>query len=137
MNFKKGLVIGACAVFLSGCQAITTKPVQPVKLAGDDVRLLFENQTVESFNLITGTTSFSFYRPDGTVLQERYWEMRHGTWQVTQEGQICMAMEGKAERCRSVFMEQGKYYKYRDDEQGGLEKIIRYRQFIDGNKLDR
>lgn len=137
MNLKKSLVIGACAVLLSGCQAITTKPVQPVKLAADEVRLLFENRTVESFNLINGTTSFSYYGRDGTVLQERYWKMRHGTWQVTPEGQVCMAMEGKANRCRYIFEKQGKYYKYRDDQQGGLEKIIRYRQFIEGNKLDR
>ena len=137
MNLKKGLVIGACAVISSGCLAITTKPEQPVKLDAEEVRLLFENQTVESFNLISGITSFSFYGRDGTVLQERYWKMRHGTWQVTHEGQICMAMEGKADRCRYIFVEQGKYYKYRDDQQGGLKKIIRYRQFIDGSKLDR
>ena len=46
-----------------------------------------------------------------------------------------MSMEGKGFRCRAVYRKGDKYYKYRLDSDGQLEKVIRYRQFISGNTL--
>lgn len=132
---KLKLTISLMAVLLSGCQSMTQAPVTPLQLSADEVRLLLEDRTVESFNLITGTTSFTYYATDGSVYQERYWSQRTGTWNIKPDGQICMSMMSKAGSCRYIFQAGKKYYKYRTDADGNLEKIIRYRQFLDGNML--
>lgn len=119
---------------LVGCQSISQRQDMEV-LDKAQVLQLFQGQTVESFNLNTGTTSFSYYNKDGSLLQQRYWQQRQGKWQVNGTGEMCLAMEGKPEACRPIVNNQGKIYKYRRDDKQQLEKIIRYRQFIAGNAL--
>jgi hypothetical protein len=92
------------------------------------------DRTVESYNLINGSTSFTYYATNGQVEQERYWEKRKGKWRI-KENEICLQMEQKSESCRSVYQVGDRYYKYRTDDQGQLQKIIRYRQFLTGNRL--
>ncbi len=119
---------------LSGCQ-VKPESADPVQLSKQEVTSLFKGKTVESFNRISGTTSFTYYHPDGSVEQERFWERRTGYWKVNDKSEICLAMEGKPFSCRHIFLEGTKYYKYRVGDQGQLEKIIRYRQFIQGKAI--
>ncbi|WP_299178887.1 hypothetical protein [uncultured Neptuniibacter sp.] len=119
------------AVTLTGCQ-IKPENTEPEKLSPKEVSSLFIGKTVESFNLISGSTSFTYYHPDGSVEQERYWEKRNGFWKINDKGEICLAMQGKPFSCRSIYREGEKFYKYRLVADGKPEKVIRYRQFIDG-----
>ncbi len=128
------LLLVTLVITLAGCQTLAQKPAMEV-LKADQVVQLFQEQTVESFNLNTGTTSFTYYQRDGQVIQERYWHKRQGQWQVNADGEMCLAMEGKSFSCRPIVNNNGKFYKYRRDENNQLQKIIRYRQFIVGNAL--
>ena len=130
MNKTKILLSGTILVAIAGCQV---KP-DSTQLSGDELQQLFADKTVESYNLINGTTSFTYYSGDGRVLQERYWEKRAGKWRV-KDGQICLTMEYKQESCRTVSLEGDRYYKYRLGSEGQQEKVIRYRQFLVGNRL--
>ena len=118
----------------SGCQ-VKPENAGPVQLSKQEIISLVQGNTLESFNLISGSTSFTYYHPDGRVEQERFWERRAGYWKVNDKSEICLAMEGKPFSCRHIFLEGTKYYKYRVGDQGQLEKIIRYRQFIDGKAI--
>lgn len=119
------------AIMLMGCQ-VKQEKINPEQLSAQDISSMFAGKTVESFNLVSGSTSFTYYHPDGRVEQERYWEQRNGFWKINDKSEICLAMEGKPFSCRSIFRDGQKYYKYRLGAQGQPEKIIRYRQFIDG-----
>ena len=130
MKGMKYLTAGSLLLVISGCQV---KP-ESAQLNSAELQALFSNRTVESYNLINGTTSFTYYYADGRVLQERYWQKREGQWRV-KDGQICLAMEDKKESCRPVYAEGDRYYKYRLGSDGQPEKIIRYRQFLNGNRL--
>lgn len=119
----------------SGCQ-VKSERYEPEKLTELELRKAFVGKTVESFNLISGSTSFTYYHPDGRVEQERYWERRTGFWKVNAQSEICLSMEGKPFSCRGVYKENKGLYKYRLNNEGEKEKIIRYRQFIVGNALE-
>lgn len=122
------------AIVLSGCQV---KPEQQAvtKLSAEEANALFTGKTVESFNLVSGSTSFTYYFPDGRVEQERFWKKRTGQWKINEQGEMCLAMEGKPFSCRSIFREGDRYYKYRLSQDGENEKIIRYRQFMVGKAI--
>lgn len=127
------ITIGALTLgILTGCQV---KPqVEAVRLSKGELKALFVGKTVESYSLSSGTTSFSYYHPDGKVEQVRYWEKRDGRWKLTEDDQICLSMENKPFSCRAVFREGDRYYKYRPKD-GGWRKILRYRQFLEGRHL--
>lgn len=133
MKFIKVLIGVSLGLAIAGCQVKPTTDTL-TKLQGDEVQDLFSGKTVESFNVISGSTSFTYYDGSGRLLQERYWVKRNGRWMINAQGQICLSIEEKAPKCRHVFRKGNKYYKYRLDSQGELEKVIRYRQFIDGKK---
>ncbi|MEH6627032.1 MAG: hypothetical protein V7739_11340 [Motiliproteus sp.] len=128
------MILTSLMLAIMGCQTLAQKSAMEI-LQAEQVVQLFQEQTVESFNLNNGTTSFTYYGKDGKVIQERYWQKRQGQWQVNASGEICLAMEAKPFSCRPVVNNNGKYYKYRRDENNQLQKIIRYRQFIAGNAL--
>jgi len=129
---KVGVIL--VGVALTGCQ-IKQENIASEKLTAQEISSLFEGKTIESFNLISGSTSFTYYHPDGSVEQERYWERRNGQWKINNRSEICLAMQGKPFSCRSIIRVGHKYYKYRLDPQGQPEKIIRYRQFIEGKAI--
>ncbi len=101
------------------------------------VTRLFVGNTVESFNLKTRLTSFTYYHPDGTALQERLWQRRQGRWEIRDDGQVCLAFGAQPMKCRPIVRAGGKYYKERSDAQGNRERIVRYRYFVAGNALDK
>ena len=117
-------------IAISGCQV----KKESTQLTSTELQHLFSERTVESYNLVNGSTSFTYYRKDGEVLQTRYWEKRSGRWRIS-NNMICLQMEYKSESCRSVYLEGDRYYKYRTDDQGQPQKIIRYRQFLTGNRI--
>ena len=128
-----GLIV---AMVLAGCQTIPLRqPDGP--LTREEVRQLFIGNTVESFNLNTRLNSFTYYHPDGTAVQERLWKRRVGRWSIQGDGQICLAFDKRAPKCRHIVRSDGRYYKERTDESGAREKIVRYRYFAIGNALAR
>ncbi|BBB27602.1 hypothetical protein AMJAP_3017 [Amphritea japonica ATCC BAA-1530] len=123
-------MIGALVTAISGCQV----KEESTQLTSTELQHLFSERTVESYNLVNGSSSFTYYKNDGKVLQKRYWEKRSGSWRIT-DNMICLQMEHKSESCRAVYLEGDRYYKYRTDDQGQPQKIIRYRQFLTGNRI--
>ncbi len=126
-----GLMVG---VLLSACQTIPLRQADGV-LTREEVRNLFVGNTVESYNLNTRFNSFTYYRPDGTAIQERLWERRAGRWSIENDGQMCLAFGKGAAKCRHIVRSGGRYFKERPDGKGGSEKIVRYRYFANGNAL--
>ena len=124
---RRAAIVLLLAGGLAGCIS------NPVKLSSQldagEVRALFSDRTVESVNQKTGRTSFTYYRPDGRVLQQRYWSRRAGSWRVTADGRICLRFA--KERCRAIEYVNGRYYK-RVPHKG---RLIRYRRFMPGNVL--
>lgn len=101
----------------------------------DEVRRLFVGNTVESFNLNTRLTSFTYYHPNGRATQERLWAQRKGTWSIQEDGKICLAFGKRKSKCRHIVKKDGRYYKIRPDQTGKPETIVRYRYFAAGNVL--
>ncbi len=100
-----------------------------------EVKALFSGKTVEAYNLFTGSTSFIYYNPNGELVHERYWTKKDGRWEVNENGEICLQLDDKAAKCRTIVLKNGRYYKERPNGNGGHEMVIRYRQFIPGNEL--
>lgn len=123
-------------VLLAGCQ--TTAPRGDGKrrvLSADEVRRLFVGNTVESYNLNTTFTSFTYYHPNGQASQERLWVRRLGSWSIQDDGKICLAFGKRKMKCRHLVIEDGRYFKILPDEKGEAKKIVRYRYFVQGNAL--
>jgi len=121
---------------LAGCQ---TNPLQKnaYTLQAADVKRLFSGHTVESYNLNTKNTSFTFYDAKGRALQERLWARRTGSRKVTADGQICLSFDNKEPRCRHIVREGERYYKVLPDRSGRLVHIVRYRYFSPANALNK
>lgn len=122
------------ATMLSACQTTASRNDAAV-LKADEVRRLFVGNTVESHNLNTSFTSFTYYHPNGQAMQDRLWARRLGTWSVQNDGKICLAFGKREAKCRHIVSRDGKYFKIRPDEQGKPQEIIRYRYFSKGNAL--
>ena len=125
---------GLIAGLLYGCQ---TNPArnETVVLSVDEVRRLFVGNTVESFNLNTRLTSFTYYSPNGRAAQERLWAQRKGIWSIQEDGKICLAFGKGKLKCRHIVKKDGRYYKIRPDKAGKPETVVRYRYFAAGNAL--
>ena len=122
------------AVLLAGCQTAPNREAQRV-LTADEARRLFVGNTVESFNLNTSFTSFTYYHPNGQAMQERLWVRRIGTWSIQADGKICLAFGKRKAKCRHLVSDGGRYFKILADEKGDISKIVRYRYFAEGNAL--
>lgn len=128
----KGLhILTFLGVFgLAGCTSLpSARDIGEQRLDAQTVMRLFTDKTVESYNRNNGMTSFTYYHPDGSVLQQRFWSFRRGSWRVMGDGKICLKFD--KERCRPINMYKGEYYKVIP----GRRRAIRYRHFIDGNLL--
>ena len=140
----KKLILMVAATLVTGCQNIKPTSDEMVRLNSSEIRELFSGKTVESVSKSNGITSFTYYEPNGTVFQERFWENRAGKWRVTTNDEVCLTMEGGEESCRVILMDPGsffngydkRYYKYRVKSSGSLKMVVRYRQFIEGNVVD-
>ena len=124
------------AVVFSACQTTASRS-ERVVLEADEVRRLFVGNTVESHNLNTSFTSFTYYHPNGQAVQERLWVRRLGTWSIQDDGKICLAFGKRKAKCRHIVSRGGKYFKIRPDEQGEQQEIVRYRYFSRGNALSQ
>ncbi|MDJ0739686.1 MAG: hypothetical protein QNJ91_08210 [Gammaproteobacteria bacterium] len=126
---------GTALSLLTACQTTPWRGGDG-QLPRDEVVRLFVGNTVESFNLNTRLTSFTYYDPNGTALQERLWQRRKGTWRVRDDGQICLAFGKRQAKCRHIVRSGGRYFKERTDSAGKRERIVRYRYFVAGNSLN-
>lgn len=126
-------VLLALSLMLGGCQTLSGLRSDRL-LSPEEVKTLFSGRTVESYNRNTRLTSFTYYRPDGRVLQQRFWSWRTGHWRVTPKGKICLKFE--LERCRYILAEGDRYTKVKR-KKGQLTKLVRYRGFLQGNLILR
>lgn len=130
------IVTALAAVLLAGCQTAAKRGDGDSRvLTGDEVRRLFVGNTVESYNLNTKFTSFTYYHPNGQAIQERLWVRRIGTWSIRDDGKICLAFGERKAKCRHLVIDGGRYFKILPDEKGETTKIVRYRYFAEGNAL--
>ncbi|WP_439861751.1 hypothetical protein [Pseudomonas sp. MBLB4136] len=120
------------AILLAGCTtlAVPSKDA-PQLLDARQVTAAFSGNTVRSYNRSRKINTYTYYAPDGSVLQERFWEVRKGRWQVMPDGQICLVFKKKS--CRFIGRVGDKLYKYRRSSTGQLKPIIRYSDFTAGN----
>ncbi len=127
---RHGLIL-LLTLLLAGCAGLPLVREARTLDAGE-VRRLFEDRTVESYNRGSGLTSFTYYRPDGRVLQRRFWSWRSGSWRVRPDGRICLKF--RTERCRRILSEGGRYYKIagRDPK---ARRLVHYRRFLPGNHI--
>ncbi|GAA0788449.1 hypothetical protein [Marinobacterium sediminicola] len=121
------------ATVLSGCAGISTLNQPEPEMLTTEVRALFNEHTVRSYNLNTKVSTWSYYRKDGQLFQERFWSPRKGTWSVQQDGQICLTT--KSTSCRFIGRKGDRIYKFKINDKGELEAIIRYKDFVAGNPL--
>lgn len=133
LRHRLAAVAGAL-LMLQGCQTLPDKPPGTV-LDETAVKRLFVGNTVESYNLNTRFTSFTYYHPNGEVQQERLWARRMGEWSIRSDGKICLAFNGRPAKCRHIVREGERHYKILPDENGQPKKIVRYRYFAAGNAL--
>ena len=89
------------AALLSGCSGLPFRG-EPQVLNAAEVQRLFVGNTVESYNLNTGFNSFTYYHPNGQVLQERLWVRRKGSWSLQKDGRICLAFTKGKMKCRHI-----------------------------------
>jgi hypothetical protein len=119
---------------LTGCTGLMKSDIDsPTILSEQEVRELFVGNTVRSYNLNTKVNTWSYYREDGVLLQERFWQPRNGRWKIKSNGEICLTV--KRTSCRLVGKVGERIYKYRLSGKGEREAIIRYRDFAKGNPL--
>lgn len=128
------ILAAVAALVLVGCQTTASRDEQRV-LTIDEVKRLFVGNTVESHNLNTSFTSFTYYHPNGQAIQERLWVRRLGTWSIQDDGKICLAFGKRKAKCRHLLIDGGEYFKILPDEKGKITKIVRYRYFAEGNAL--
>lgn len=137
-SLKTTLVVGTLISVLSvlwGCgTAIRARSHQ---LSAAEVHARFSDQTITSRNLKTGTESVSFYNQDGTVNQIRDGRLRTGKWRVKKDGQKCMAMQSKRERCRIVKRDADNVYRTYKPGYLWSQPIIAFQSFVPGDQLDR
>ena len=133
-----GHVLMAAVVMslLSGCQTAPTQRTNAV-LTESAVKRLFVGNTVESYNLNTSLTSFTYYHPNGEAIQERLWSRRLGAWSIEPDGKICLGFGKREPKCRHIIKDGDRYFKILMDEDGKSQKIVRYRYFAEGNALGR
>jgi len=122
----------AMGLLLGGC---VSQPMRsaPQTLSAQQVEQLFAGKTVESVNRSTGITSFTYYDPDGRVLQSRLWSQRSGKWTVKSNGKVCLTFDKT--QCRRIANDNGVYYKLRKRKGEKAKRVVRYRSFHDGNLL--
>lgn len=128
------LTLLAVAVVLSGCTGLTSRSIDdPLLLNTQEVTTVFSGHTVRSYNFGRKINTLTYYDANGSVLQERFWEVRRGRWHVMPDGQICLVFDQPT--CRFVGRARGNLYKYRRNAQGQLKAIIRYADFTAGNVI--
>jgi len=131
---KRLVITILAATALSGCSGIPSlTSSEPRMLSASEVYTLFNEHTVRSYNLENKVSTWSYYRNDGQLFQERFWAPRNGTWSIQEDGQICLTVKSKS--CRFIGQQGDRIYKFRSDDKGRLERIIRYKNFVPGNPL--
>ena len=134
MHILKVLAVVFISFGVLGCQVKSERDA-PIKLSAAEIKTLFIGKTVESFNLVNGNTSFTYYADNGRAYQERYWESRSGKWKINDKAEMCLSIQSKPFSCRNIYRLGDKYYKYRMNDGGQMERIVRYRQFIEGKSF--
>lgn len=133
MRVDRWLLVLAISV-LTGCATgVGDTLKQPELLSAQQIRTLFVGNTVRSYNLSNKLTTWSYYRADGVLLQERLWDSRTGVWQIKDNGVVCLTVTHMT--CKLIGRVGDRIYKYKIDDVGQLDAIIIYRDFVTGNPL--
>jgi len=126
-----GFIVAGCAVLFP-----PPVPLPEGTLTQEKVLALFNDHTVESATVAKGRVSVTYYCPCGEVHQLRDGQKRSGTWRVTQNGRICLTMEGGEESCRIIVQEGNDYVKYVVKKDGNHKPVVLYNWFKEGNPLN-
>lgn len=135
-----------CAVIVmtlfAGCAGIGTKQKEPVQLPpgtldAASVTALFSGKTVESVLDKTGRVSLTYYSPTGELRQLQNGEMRSGSWEVREDGRICLDFPGDDQQCRIIVKEGGVYRKYVVKKDGNHVPVVTYKSFREGNLINK
>jgi hypothetical protein len=127
---------------LAGCAGIGTKRKESVQLPpgtldAASVTALFSGKTVESVLDKTGRVSLTYYSPTGELRQLQNGEMRSGSWEVREDGRICLAFPGDDQQCRIIVKESGVYRKYVVKKNGNHVPVVTYKSFREGNLINK
>jgi len=133
------LVLTLLTLTAWGCAPASKPDVDVVLPAGTlnaaEVTALFSDKTVESVVVGSGRVSTTYYDPNGQVRQLQNGQQRVGTWQVREDGRMCLDMEDGGDKCRIIVKEGDTYRKYIVKLSGKHQHVIDYRSFRNGNPL--
>lgn len=129
-------------VLLAGCAGIGTKQKESAQppagtLDAASVTALFSGKTVESILDKTGRVSLTYYSPTGELRQLQNGEKRSGSWEVREDGRICLDFPGDDRQCRAIVKEGNVYRKYIVKKDGSHVPVVTYKSFRDGNLIDK
>jgi hypothetical protein len=143
MKFLKALMttllfvalIGGCAG--KGMRGGKAAHLPPGTLNAAEVTELFAGKTVESVLDKSGRISLSYYNPNGELRQLQNGEKRTGTWEVRNDGRMCLAFPGGERQCRIIVKEGEVYRKYIVKLNGEHIPVLTYKSFREGNLVDK
>lgn len=129
-------------LLLAGCAGVATKkkefvPPPSGTLDAASVIALFSDKTVESVLDKTGRASLTYYSPTGELRQLQNGEKRSGSWEVREDGRICLDFPGDDRQCRVIVKEGNVYKKYIIKKDGNHVPVVTYKSFRDGNLVDK
>lgn len=101
-------------------------------LSADEVRKLFSGNTYEAIIPSRKITMTVYVDPDGTMRGMQAGHKFSSKWQINEQGEICVSYRDKMS-CRLVMEEEGRYKKYKINEQGKKVVLVIYQSFSSGN----
>jgi len=97
------------------------------------VKALYNDQTVNAFNLIKDIESTTYFNPNGKFYGTRDDSIFQGEWEVKDDGNICLTFANGKTRCRLMQKIDGTYYKVKVKGNGKIKRILEYKSFTKGN----
>ena len=125
------VLVGGCASTSSKSKKTVVLP--PGSLNAAEVTALFSGKSVRAVLNENGRVSLTYYNPNGELRQLRKGKKRSGTWQVKENGRICLQFAGKEKRCRIIVNEGSNYSKYIVKRDGNHQRIVTYTTFRSGD----
>ena len=104
-------------------------------LSAEEVKQLISGKTVEAENPRRGTSSVTYFDPDGTFRQLLEGKPEKGTWSVNDDGYLCTNREAWGSSCRKISKEGDvwKLYKVPEKVTKQIEHKKTYLRILDGN----
>lgn len=101
-------------------------------LSAKEVSQLFSGNTYEAVIPSRKLTMTVYVDPDGTMRGMQSGHKFTSKWSVSDKGEVCVSYRDKM-NCRFVMEEEGRYKKYKINEQGKKQVLVIYQSFAPGN----